>query len=570
MPVPYAPTLPVPNYLPPLQSPVFAPGVNAPVPFVRPGLPAPNLYPPIRPTLPPYAAPLYAPTAAPAAGGLARFGLAAAAITAAGLLGVGIGNAIYEDVLDRPFGPSVADLLFPELQPFPLPVPEPRPEPGRCEILYRVYSSSSWTGFTNGQGAGSEIWMQGQALPGPFSIELIDTGSSIHHRLRSPNISAGSIYTAWYQYKTAIGFKGEIRYERVDGLPDDCVDPEFEPEYEPEAQPQRNPPRPGELPRIPSIPRLPELDPVRVPARIPPPEIPRIPAFFPDLDFEPSALRIPDLDRPVFDRPDPTIDPVPEPEPEPRRNPDGTPRPPFIPTPALECCPTLEINIERILENQEAGEVNLSPVIEKLEQVLAKLCIEVSGSLDLTPCNAEELITQEWRGTGLAGIHRGIAALALSLDTIHSDTKCPPPEAVAAVPDWWQMRPGANRPQLSVIFRKGDGRNYHAMNIPHPIDLSQSLVTPIGPYMAGNFQATIVCIDNSKFIVNADTRQEAERVALEASQSILPIMLGSPLKITITERRGFPVSVDIMQPRYMQYFPEGQQSRRPEWKTDFQ
>jgi len=211
----------------------------------------------------------------------------------------------------------------------------------------------------------------------------------------------------------------------------------------------------------------------------------------------------------------------------------------------------------------------LTGVEELLQQVLEKLAGEGGGAVDLTPCIAEESVIVEYQGTGLSGVYSAITAITESLNLIHADTRCPPENCVVAVPDWWQMRPGANRPQLSVIFRKGDGRNYHAINIPHPRVSPPPTASPLSAYTAGNFQATIVLIDNSKFIVNAVTAAEANRVALEAADAIQPVMLGSEIKISITERRGYPVSVDVMEPRYMQYFPEGQQSRMPEWRVSF-
>jgi hypothetical protein len=239
------------------------------------------------------------------------------------------------------------------------------------------------------------------------------------------------------------------------------------------------------------------------------------------------------------------------------------------PTPALECCPSLERKLDEVLEREPPEECDLTGVEELLQEVLEKLAGQGGGAIDLTPCFAEEPVSIGYQGAGLIGVYSAIAAIAQSLNLIHADTKCPPDDCVAAVPDWWQMRPGANRPQLSVIFRKGGGQNYHAINIPHPKVEPRPTTTPIGPYTAGNFQATIVLIDNSKFIVNADTAAEANRVALEAAAAIKPIMLGSELKISITERRGYPVSVDVMDPRYMQYFPEGQQSRMPAWRVSF-
>ncbi len=294
----------------------------------------------------------------------------------------------------------------------------------------------------------------------------------------------------------------------------------------------------------------------------------------------------------------------------------GNPSPP---TPSPECCPSTERSLSEILRklqgsgngtfdlspcNQEgtrsvrfSGEglagiygalaaltqsLNLIhsdtkcppeielPEIEGLDEMLSLLRGSGSGSLDISPCEDSEPgegpIEALYNGSGVSGLYSAIAAITKSLNLIHTDTKCPPEDCcVAAVPDWWQMRPGADRPQLSIVFRKGIGRNYHALNIPHPKVTAPNTVSPIGAYTSGSYQATLVLIDNSKFIVNANSVDEARRVALEAAEAIDPAMLGD-LRLSITERRGYPVTIDAMEPRYIQYFPDGQKNRMPAWR----
>lgn len=570
MPVFFAPSLPAPVISPGLPSPIVAPGINSPVPFIRPGLPPVPPIPPAIPALLPALPALGAPVAAPAAGGLARVAVRGAALLGALGLGLAIGNEVYEEVLNRPFGPSLQDLYFPEAQPEPLPVPEPLPGPdprGYCPTLYNL--TFTYESSFQGRPVESSIGY-GIDLQGPISFGRFETpqagGLNIYANTALGEVQLtgrGGAFGSWSQLKLT-----SFIPQRKDNQPDDCLEYVPEPVAPPRALPRpRRPQAPQPIPQP-----QPELEPFR------PPFIPRLPAF-PDIPYVPF---VPDIGRPFepelvppdflipFTPPLPITPREPVTQPERERNPDGTLRVMAPPLPGFECCPSLETMVREIRDRTEPEECDLSEVERLLRDVLDKLCVEGTGTLDLTPCNAEEPFTIPYQGMGIAGLFSAVDAIAASLNVIHSDTKCPPDDCVAAVPDWWQMRPGADRPQLSVIFRKGGTRNYHAINIPHPITDPQPSVTPIGPYMAGNFQATIVCIDNSKFIVNADSRAEAERVALEASLAIRPIMLGSPMKISITERRGYPVSVDIMEPRYMQFFPEGQQSRRPEWKKDFQ
>jgi hypothetical protein len=203
-----------------------------------------------------------------------------------------------------------------------------------------------------------------------------------------------------------------------------------------------------------------------------------------------------------------------------------------------------------------------------LQRVLDKLAVSGIGSVDLTPCDSKEEITEAYQGQGIEGIFKAITAITKSLNLIHQDTRCDESECVAAVPDWWQVRKGASTPQLSVVLRKHGTKNYHSLNIPHPITEPRPTRSPIAPYTAGNWQATIYCTDNSKFIVNAKTKTEAVRVATEAAALIKPAFLPSPLQIATTERRGFAINTSIMHPRYLDYFSEGQKGRRPDWRVN--
>jgi len=513
--------------------------------------------------------PLAAPTVAPAAGGLARAAPVGAALLGAAALGLAIGNGIYEEVLDRPFGPSLGDLLFPVAQPVPVPITFPEISPLLGMSIYYVDGFGSNTGAAGTPVLDYEIVGSNPHVPGPgirmtFCNGSVDTGS----------YQAGTIRV--------------VSYGACSGLYEPSPQPELEPVYQPRALPTLEP-LPGTRPYLPGPLRLPEVDPLRMPTRIPTPTrtqpfIPRItPERLPESQPLPGPLISPSF-LPV-QRPELFPALVIDPQLELNRERQRTRRPP---TPQIECCPSLELKLDKLIDRDECEPCDLSEVenllrevLDKisdcdneniedlLQRVLDKLAVAGSGGVDLTPCDSEEETIAAYQGEGIQGIFEAITAITESLNLIHADTRCPPENCVVAVPDWWQMRPGANRPQLSVIFRKGDGRNYHAINIPHPRVSPPPTASPLSAYTAGNFQATIVLIDNSKFIVNAVTAAEANRVALEAADAIQPVMLGSEIKISITERRGYPVSVDVMEPRYMQYFPEGQQSRMPEWRVSF-
>ncbi len=559
--LPFAPAIAPFPAASPFAAPAVAPGISTTVPFVRPGLPVVPA--PALPIVPPPPV-LPALTVAPAlrtSSGLLRFGAVGAAVLGAGTSGLAIGNAIYEDVLRRPFGPSVGDMLFPLAQPFPVPVRDPQPyvDPrGQCFTNYIVNSTvtTTYRGVTNGypqsltdvRGPITKILFRQSANGQKWEL-VMNSRDLIEKSLGGDFFDPGTTPTAVWEIV------------RQDGQPDDCG-PVVLPVVEPKALKRRPTlPRPTEIPLYPPVRAIPE------PLRLPQPGpgfTPTVePVAVPEPTLQPSGLPL------LLPFPNPVLRPfdVPDPLPGPLPGPNPPARPPFIPTPGLECCPSLEQKLDKLADRDEPEECDLSEIEDLLEQILDKLDGDGNGNFDLTPCVSEEPVLLNYQGAGLSGVYSAIAGIMAALNLIHADTKCPPEGAILAVPDWWSMRRGADRPQLSVVLRKGNTRNYHTLNIPHPIIDPPPSESPISPYVAGNWQATIYLIDNSKFIVNAENATVANRVALEAAAAINPRFLDSPLKISITERRGFPVNVDIMVPRYLQYFPEGQKSRRPLWRV---
>lgn len=567
MPVAFAPALPPPVIAPGLPSPILSPGVSTSVPFLRPGLPAvaAPLALPALPALP--AVPAIAPAAAPAAGGasvLAPIGV--------GLLGIGaglaIGNQIYEDVLDRPFGPSLGDLLFPELQPVPLPVQRPIP----------AFFSPEWFQFQQGVGLIFSNHFQYrfdlpaygyQILPVVAADNAPSTNITLKIRWQQCD---GTFAQDWY-FPNSLEFRG---IGLCSPIPEPLVfpiTPATRPASEPEPEPQRAPTLP-QRPRIPlEFPRFPSLQPIPQPFRLPVlPAVPRRdpsapPLTLPEPDFQPQPVPAPLV------RPNPGLAPsfspgaLPEAQTEPQTNPDGTPRLPRTRTPDLECCPSVERLVEQMRDCPEPEPCDLTEVERMLNDVLDKLCTAGLGEVNITPCDSEESSTIGYAGEGFDGVFSAIDAITTSLNTIHDNTKCDPEPCVSSVPDWWQVRKGADTPQLSIVFRKQGTRNYHSLNIPHPIVSPPPTVSAIEPYEGGQWQATIYLRDNSKFIVCAKLKGEAVRVATQAASMIEPEWLPSPLEIATTERRGFAVNQSLMEPRYMDFHPEGQKSRRALWRV---
>jgi len=135
-----------------------------------------------------------------------------------------------------------------------------------------------------------------------------------------------------------------------------------------------------------------------------------------------------------------------------------------------------------------------------------------------------------------------------------------------AVPEWWQVRLGAKTPQIACTFRKGITRSYHNIAIPHPKSINP-VTTPLLPsYQKGSIQGMVVCEDNSKFIINCVSREEAERMCNIAIGLIDPNYLNENPKVWITERKGYPIGEEQMHPSTVCYYSTGQQNLMPDWR----
>jgi hypothetical protein len=150
--------------------------------------------------------------------------------------------------------------------------------------------------------------------------------------------------------------------------------------------------------------------------------------------------------------------------------------------------------------------------------------------------------------------------------------QCNPIEAIAAVPDWWQVRIEGRRPQLIMHFAEMglDGKldkTKYVISIPQALNV-KPLASPISAYRKGQYEGILTLNDNSKLIVNAISETEAQRVIDEASGSIDPKYLnGSFIKIGI--RKGQALKQIMVYPKYAKFFSSGLQSLQPDWVVSF-
>ncbi|MEM9148923.1 MAG: hypothetical protein AAGB19_00430 [Cyanobacteria bacterium P01_F01_bin.3] len=441
-------------------------------------------------------------TAARAAGTLTRVaGTAGLVIQAAGL-GLNIGNTIYEDVLDRPFGPSLGDYLNPGA-PRPAPLNESLPvQPGGTPgVTYRITGAVTADRYStpNYRNYGVNI-----LRTGPIGVLTLE-GNRNNVLLNEDGVliaNLGNSFTGINNVRWLVG----PDIARADGLPEEgpqpgplTSNPLPQPSTPPQPFPQTLPqPAPGPLPQIAPQPLpepLPLLDPLTATVEDALPELPELLRLLGPVDgLSPFPL------------------PLPEPEPESYRPPVGTASP--------QCCPTLERSNNRLEEavddirnyfdNDEP--VDLSGIEAQLEGILSRLQGQGTGTLDLTPCDAEETMEATYTGEGLQGLYEAVDAITQSLNTIHTDTKCPP-DVNAVLPMHWDAKHG-EIPQLVVSWRKvGGGDSKWAMNIPHPrADIGPDYPFNFPDYQKGGNMASVRLIDNSQLIVNALSEAEAQKV----------------------------------------------------------
>ena len=164
------------------------------------------------------------------------------------------------------------------------------------------------------------------------------------------------------------------------------------------------------------------------------------------------------------------------------------------------------------------------------------------------------------------------AAITLSLNN-QADIlalQCRDNDAIAAVPDWWQVRLGADRPQLIVQYarKNSDGtfdKAKYIVSIPHWWKSKDQTVESDFPTISkGQYQGTLIFLDNSKIIVNCLNEVEAQRVVTKLSSNIKPIDLEGSI-YTRSFRRGRELNEVIIFPRIAKFFATGQRNMIPTW-----
>ncbi len=113
---------------------------------------------------------------------------------------------------------------------------------------------------------------------------------------------------------------------------------------------------------------------------------------------------------------------------------------------------------------------------------------------------------------------------------------CNQQDAIASVPEWWQIRPEAHRPQMIYIYRVKNANGTwqsggYSLTIPHPKQTTAATVVALPAYRKGNYQSILTLSDNSKVIVNGKDTAACEAMIQAAKAQITDsYLVGSSIK----------------------------------------
>lgn len=217
------------------------------------------------------------------------------------------------------------------------------------------------------------------------------------------------------------------------------------------------------------------------------------------------------------------------------------------------------------IDEIQANQDKQNKILDNLQKLLD---FEVEGSQTIKRCDDLDTV-YSFKDKVLRAISKQVSQTTAIEQTIINEICDVQKESIVAIPEWWQVRVNNNVPQICLIFRSLGTKTYHKLNIPHPLNITKLTLPPIATYLKGNWQAQLILIDNSKFIINCKTKGEAERVTLIALSLIDPIFIGNNPKLYFAERRGEAIRQTTMKATSAMYFSTGQQNLEPDWHAAF-
>ena len=148
---------------------------------------------------------------------------------------------------------------------------------------------------------------------------------------------------------------------------------------------------------------------------------------------------------------------------------------------------------------------------------------------------------------------------------IRADNKAT--DAIASIPESWNLKAEGCRKQLAIIFRAVDQKNRsgnYTLHIPHYTGNRNPKITN---YTKGNYWAQLTLSDNSHIQVNARTEAEALRVIRELQKYVQKKYLTDCLRTG--QYKNDPFKEIVVKPMRADYYPTGNKNLQPEWKYYF-
>jgi hypothetical protein len=211
---------------------------------------------------------------------------------------------------------------------------------------------------------------------------------------------------------------------------------------------------------------------------------------------------------------------------------------------------------------------------DSIQTLLDKnLDITYQGEINLPPCKPPETAQIfNANAQGLPGIDEKLNAVFSALESIWSKVRCEDDnECLLVVPEWWQVKAGANRPQLLLIYadKLSDGtwgRQRREFVIPHfNVALRNALKSILPTVRKGSYQGIYTLKDNSKIMMYCINKTEVTRILREFDRLVLPNQRTKNFKTgEISYTSNFQKIT--LYPYEARYFSRGLEALTPDWK----
>ena len=190
-------------------------------------------------------------------------------------------------------------------------------------------------------------------------------------------------------------------------------------------------------------------------------------------------------------------------------------------------------------------------------------------------CNGDRPKFREEKVSVIQGTEAQVFKQFFELAQIRAKEECSQCDEIAAVPEWWQVRAGADRPQLIVQYAQmltppgftpaKYGPPNHIITIPHySVPADQTTREAFPPYQKGQAMSVLTLKDNSKLIVNCNSQRTAQ-ILTDQLQSTIDSSQMNGAALSIGIRKGQALKTVVVYPRIVKYFANGQKDLKPTW-----